>query len=61
MATSPDFDTSLLEQNLQLTIEERLFAHDSALEVALEFKRAGQELYQGKNALDREDASLHGE
>lgn len=43
-----------------MTIKERLIAHDSALEVALEFKRAGLEFYQGKNALSREDASPNG-
>jgi hypothetical protein len=52
-----DFDESLLEQNLQMTLEERLIAHDSALEVALEFKRAGRELYRGKNVLETEGAS----
>ena len=56
-----DFDESLLEQNLQLTIEERLIAHDSALEVALEFKRAGQAFYGHKNILEEEELNDHGE
>ena len=41
-----DFDESLLEINLQKTVEQRIIAHDDALEVALEFQRAGQELYK---------------
>lgn len=54
-----DFDESLLEENLKLTVEQRLVAHDAALEVALEFKRAGQELYQNRNLLAAEDSSDH--
>jgi putative intracellular protease/amidase len=46
-----DFDESLLEDNLKKTVEQRIAAHDSALEVAHEFQRAGQELYHGQNVI----------
>lgn len=55
----PDFDESLLEQNLLMTVEQRLIAHDSALEVALEFKKAGQIFYGNQNLLAAEDRGGH--
>jgi len=58
-SSPPDFDESLLEQNLLLTVEQRLVTHDSALEVALEFKKAGQILYANQNLLAAEDMSDH--
>jgi hypothetical protein len=61
MAEFLDFDESLLEQNLRLTVEERLIAHDSALEVAMEFKRAGREFYENKNVFELKESSNHGE
>jgi hypothetical protein len=42
---SSDFDESLLEANLEMTVEERILAHDAALEVAKEFEKAGQVIY----------------
>ena len=39
-----DFDVSLLEDNLQKSIEDRVLTHDAALEVAHEFERAGRSL-----------------
>ncbi len=35
---SSDFDESLLEENLKMTVEEWILAHDAALEVAREFE-----------------------
>ncbi len=54
-----DFDESLLENNMEKTVDQRLLAHDSALEVAREFQRAGKELYKNINEPQpvRDDAS----
>jgi hypothetical protein len=38
-------DLSIVDCNLRLSIEERLLRHDAALELALEFRRAGAALY----------------
>ncbi len=40
-----DFDESLLEINLQKTVEERIASHDNALELVREFQRAGRAYY----------------
>jgi hypothetical protein len=42
---SSDFDESLLEANIEMTVEERVLAHDAALEVAKEFEKAGEVIY----------------
>jgi hypothetical protein len=44
---SSDFDESLLEANIEMTVEERVLAHDAALEVAKEFEKGRGHLWQG--------------
>ena len=44
-----DFDPSLLEINLKMSVEDRLRTHDEALEVALEFEKAGRGFYSKKD------------
>jgi hypothetical protein len=36
------FDISMMDSNLDLSAEERLLRHDSALALALELRRAGE-------------------
>ena len=38
-------DLSLVDSNLRLSIDERLWRHDSALELVLEMRRAGKALH----------------
>mgnify|MGYP001565700519 CR=1 FL=1 len=47
----PDFDVSLLETNLGLTVQERLLAHDAALEVVLELRRVGEMLREEQKTI----------
>lgn len=39
------FDLSLIDYNLSLTYEQRLLQHDSALELMLALRAAGERLY----------------
>ncbi len=52
----PDFDDSLLETNLNMSIEKRLETHDAALEVAREFEKAGQELRSRSDKRDSQNS-----
>lgn len=56
---TPDFDISLLEANLELSIEDRIRTHDEALEVALEFKRAGEQFYRDQKIAVTETSLNH--
>jgi hypothetical protein len=38
------FDSSLIDANLSYSYEKRVLLHDAALELALEFERAGRQL-----------------
>jgi len=39
------FDLSLVDSNLELSFEDRLLRHDSALELVLEMRAAGAAMY----------------
>ena len=39
------FDMDMLDTNLSLTLEERMLQHDSALELALAMRAAGEAMY----------------
>lgn len=39
------FDLSLVDSNLELSLEERMLRHDSALELVQEMRRAGAAMY----------------
>lgn len=45
-AYMPGVDRTLLRENLKLTFEERALKHQSALQMVLELRRAGQAMRQ---------------
>lgn len=57
----PDFDVSLLEANLMLSVEDRIKMHDEALTVALEFKKAGELFYREQKKTLARPSSEHGD
>jgi hypothetical protein len=52
------FDMSLIDANLSYSYEKRVLLHDAALELALEFERAGRQLRGSSESTDPDPLRL---